>query len=357
MPCLQYVALMKVVNEMCPNITRIYNIGKSHQGLKLYAVEISDNPGEHEVGEPEFRYMAGAHGNEVLGRELLLLLMQFMCQEYLAGNSRIVRLIEDTRIHLLPSINPDGYEKAYEVGSELGGWSLGRWTEDGIDINNNFPDLNTLLWEAEDRWKLQRKVPNHHIPIPDWYLSENATVAVETRAVIAWMEKNPFVLGGNLQGGELVVAYPYDMVRSTWKTQEHTPTPDDHVFRWLAYSYASTHRLMTDAWRRVCHTEDFQKEDGTVNGASWHTVAGSKRLSPHPDLKGCDCYLLYESKGCHPSTRDWKQYFNGSVPLHFARCLSSDKELSNLYNTGLASHCYTWQSTFIQYPEFKEYLA
>lgn len=92
------------------------------------------------------------------------------------------------------------------------------------------------------------------------------------------MEKIPFVLGGNLQGGELVVAYPYDMVRSLWKTQEHTPTPDDHVFRWLAYSYASTHRLMTDARRRVCHTEDFQKEDGTVNGASWHTVAGSKSL-------------------------------------------------------------------------------
>lgn len=92
------------------------------------------------------------------------------------------------------------------------------------------------------------------------------------------MEKIPFVLGGNLQGGELVVAYPYDMVRSLWKTQDYTPTPDDHVFRWLAYSYASTHRLMTDARRRACHTEDFQKEDGTVNGASWHTVAGSRCL-------------------------------------------------------------------------------
>lgn len=42
---------MKVVNEECPNITRIYNIGKSSKGLKIYAMEISDNPGEHETGQ------------------------------------------------------------------------------------------------------------------------------------------------------------------------------------------------------------------------------------------------------------------------------------------------------------------
>ncbi|XP_051883300.1 LOW QUALITY PROTEIN: inactive carboxypeptidase-like protein X2 [Pristis pectinata] len=267
--------MMKMVNEQCPNITRIYNIGKSYQGMKLYAIEISDNPGEHEVGEPEFHYSSGAHGNEVLGRELLLLLMQFMCQAYLAGNPRIKHLVEETRIHLLPSINPDGYEKSFEMGSELAGWSLGRWTHDGIDINHNFPDLNSIFWEGEEhRWGY-KKVNNHHLPIPEWYLSENTTVAVETRAMIAWMEKFPFVLGGNVQGGELVVTYPFDMTRFSTKVHEYTATPDDHVFRWLAFSYASTHRLMTDANRRVCHTDDFAKEDGTINGASWHTVAGS----------------------------------------------------------------------------------
>ena len=71
-------------------------------------------------GEPEFRYVAGMHGNEVLGRELVLNLMQYICREYKKNNERIVRLVKLTRIHLLPSMNPDGYERAYEKVGEGG---------------------------------------------------------------------------------------------------------------------------------------------------------------------------------------------------------------------------------------------
>uniref|UniRef100_A0A3B3UQK9 Carboxypeptidase X, M14 family member 1 n=1 Tax=Poecilia latipinna TaxID=48699 RepID=A0A3B3UQK9_9TELE len=229
--------LMKSVTEECPDITRIYTIGKSYTGLKLYVMEISDNPGKHELGEPEFRYVAGMHGNEALGRELVLNLMQYLCKEYKKGNQRVVRLVTETRIHLLPSMNPDGHEVAYKKGSELAGWAEGRYSYEGIDMNHNFPDLNNIMWDAQETAADPSKVSNHYIPIPEYYTQED--VAPETRAVISWMQDIPFVLSANLHGGELVVTYPFDCTRD-WAPQENTPTADDAFFRWLATVYAST---------------------------------------------------------------------------------------------------------------------
>ncbi|XP_065693510.2 probable carboxypeptidase X1 isoform X2 [Patagioenas fasciata] len=267
--------LMKRVNDECPDITRVYSIGKSYLGLKMYVMEISDNPGVHEVGEPEFRYVAGMHGNEVLGRELLLNLMEFLCREFRASNPRVVQLVTETRIHLLPSMNPDGYETAYKLGSELSGWAMGRWTYEGIDLNHNFADLNTALWDAEDNDLVPHEFPNHYIPIPEYYTLTNATVAPETRAVIDWMQRYPFVLSANLHGGELVVTYPFDMTRSYWKAQELTPTADDGVFRWLATVYATSNLAMASEDRRLCHYDDFARHGNIINGANWHTVPGS----------------------------------------------------------------------------------
>ena len=53
------------------------------------------------------------HGNEVVGRELLLSLPEFLLQRYYSGNNpEIERLINSTDIHLLITMNPDGFEKA-----------------------------------------------------------------------------------------------------------------------------------------------------------------------------------------------------------------------------------------------------
>ncbi|MED6280579.1 hypothetical protein CHARACLAT_012158 [Characodon lateralis] len=208
----EMVELMKSVHEECPNITSVYSLGRSFKGQEIMAMIISGNPTEHEIGEPEFRFTAGLHGNEAVGRELILLLMQYLCKEYKDRNPRTQRLVEGIRIHLVPSLNPDGHERAFEVGSELSSWTTGHFTEDGFDIFRNFPDLNNILWDAEDKGMVPKLTPNHHVPMPENFES-NSLIAMETRAIISWMKSYPFVLGANFQGGEAIVAYPYDSLR------------------------------------------------------------------------------------------------------------------------------------------------
>ncbi|XP_034721872.1 inactive carboxypeptidase-like protein X2, partial [Etheostoma cragini] len=81
-----------------------------------------------------------------------------------------------------------------------------------MDIFQNFPDLNRFLWDAEDKGLVPKLTPNHHVPIPE-DLETNSSIAVETKAIISWMKSYPFVLGANFQGGERIVAYPYDGCR------------------------------------------------------------------------------------------------------------------------------------------------
>lgn len=157
------------------------------------------------------------HGNEVVGREMLLLLAQHLCQQYKL-NDRITRLVDTTRIHLLPSMNPDGYERSREGDASSG---TGRSNANDIDLNRNFPDQY-----GRNKWN-ERQEP-------------------ETEAVMNWTLSIPFVLSANLHGGSLVANYPYDdsandfvSGRDGHRENKANLSPDNNIFQFLASTYAN----------------------------------------------------------------------------------------------------------------------
>ncbi|KAG5855158.1 hypothetical protein ANANG_G00046010 [Anguilla anguilla] len=254
-------ALFNVQNE-CPYVTRIYSIGRSAEGRHLYVLEFSDNPGVHEPLEPEFKYVGNMHGNEVLGRELLIQFSQFLCEEYRAGSQRITQLIHDTRIHILPSMNPDGYEVAARQGPEFNGYLTGRGNSREVDLNRNFPDLNALMYYHE-----KTDGANHHLPLPDNWEEQ---VEPETLAVIKWMQNYNFVLSANLHGGAVVANYPFDKSRDPRMRGKTTysAAPDDKIFKKLAQTYSYAHSWMHKGW----NCGDYFDE-GITNGASWYSLS------------------------------------------------------------------------------------
>ncbi|CAL8241970.1 unnamed protein product [Merluccius merluccius] len=272
----QMISILIKTAERCADVAVTYSIGRSFEGRELQVIEFSSNPGRHELLEPEVKYVANMHGNEVLGRQLLIYLAQYLCIEYRQGNHRIQTLINTTRIHILPTMNPDGYEVATaggqegnedeEEGHRYDMWNMGRTNAQGIDLNRNFPDLASIVY----RRRRQRTYQTDHIAIPDFYWF--GKVAPETYAVMKWTRSIPFMLAANFHGGDLVVSYPYDFSKHPLEHKMFSPTPDEKVFKVLARTYADAHGTMAhnQAW---CGSSRASK-NGIVNGAQWVSFAG-----------------------------------------------------------------------------------
>jgi carboxypeptidase D len=217
---------MSAIAAQYPGITRLFSIGKSVQNRELWGMQISDNI-EADEAEPEFKYIANMHGDEVVGREMSIYLIEYLCSQY-GINERVTRLVNETDIYIIPTMNPDGFERRT------------RGNQNGVDLNRNFPDQ----FSSPENTKTGRQV--------------------EVVAVMDFVEEHNFVLSANFHGGAVVANYPYDG-NSDYRSGAYTPSPDDEVFKILATTYSQKHRSMHNS-------REFS--GGITNGADWYVLYG-----------------------------------------------------------------------------------
>ncbi|CAL9020421.1 unnamed protein product [Prunus brigantina] len=216
---------IKAFGQRCSNISRVYSIGESVNGVPLWVIEISDKPGEEEP-EPAFKYIGNVHGDEPVGRELLMLLANWICDNYLK-DPLATSIVDGVHLHILPSMNPDGFLLRR------------RGNANNIDLNRDFPD--------------------QFFPVNNYVNGRQP----ETRAIMKWLREIQFTASASLHGGALVANYPWDGTQD--KRKNYFACPDDETFRFLASVYSGSHHNMS-------LSKEF--EGGITNGASWYPIYG-----------------------------------------------------------------------------------
>ncbi|XP_071822097.1 carboxypeptidase D-like isoform X2 [Apostichopus japonicus] len=246
---------LEMLHDIYPEMTHVYSIGKSVDGRSLWVIALSSSiPGDHVLLRPEVKYIGNMHGNEVVGREILLHFAESLLANY-GKDDKVTRLLDNTRIHIMPSLNPDGFELSEE--EECYG-VVGRTNANGFDINRNFPD-----YFEETGFEIQK----------------------ETQAVMDWLEKEHFVLSANFHGGALVANYPLDnleppkkeLYRTLADFSPYSACSDDDVFRFLALTYSAAHgrmRKFNETTRYANFSAEYGFKEGITNGADWYAVSG-----------------------------------------------------------------------------------
>ncbi|MRR09418.1 hypothetical protein EG831_04940, partial [bacterium] len=217
----QLTSFLDSVRAKYPAITKKVSFGTTVEGRALWAFLITDNPDASE-NEAEVRLAANIHGDEVVGKELLLALIDTLTRSY-GSNATITDYVNTREIWIVPCLNPDGLESGQ------------RYNANGEDLNRDYP--------VPDGGSNGGSVPG---------------TETETQQTMAFWSAKHAALSLVYHGGALVANYPWDYTTAN--------CPDYAVARAAALGYA---RLNTPMYNSA------EFDDGVTNGAAWYVVRGS----------------------------------------------------------------------------------
>jgi carboxypeptidase D len=190
----------------------------------LWYVEISDNIASQE-DEPNLLYISTMHGDEVVGKELMIYLIRKLTAEY-GQTDRVTNLVNNARIFIMPLMNPDGNA------------SGSRFNAQGVDLNRDFPDFTSDPTDSE-----QGRAP-------------------ETRAIMQLHSRHHFASALNFHGGTICFNLPWD-TRSNGSASVRFQ--DDILLKHMGREYADANPSMRS-------NNSFDR--GLTYGYEWYEVDG-----------------------------------------------------------------------------------
>jgi len=234
----EVVSRLKKIVEKNSSIMTLFSIGKTVEGRDLWVVKVSDNVRVDEI-EPEFKYISSMHGDEIVGRELLQNFLEDLGDQY-QKNETVKKMIDETEIFILASMNPDGSLK------------IQRGNGNGVDLNRNFPNILTS----------NPQPPTNQGGNRGWQPRRNSNNKAdkfepETLAIMNWHKVRKFSMSANFHGGAVVMNYMWDS-----KSDRH---PLDEFLQEIALVYADLNPTMKSS-------SAFDR--GITNGADWYIVKG-----------------------------------------------------------------------------------
>ena len=233
----QIIEKMKELQRAHPKLMTLIEIGKSVEGRPLLFAKITapSNVGTRLASRPEFKYVANMHGNEIVGREMMMSLIEDLVTQY-GKDTRITKLVDSVQIYIMPSMNPDGAKKQ------------SRFNSHGVDLNRSFPDFTT----SDNRNTIEGREP-------------------EIQAMMKFQAQHQFKLSANFHGGAEVVNYPWDTSSDT--------IPQENLIKKLSLDYATRVPY-------IYNSTSFRH--GITKGYDWYEVDGGMQdwsIYWHKDLQ------------------------------------------------------------------------
>ena len=215
---------LRSLESTTPILVTMKSAGKSVKGRDLWYLVLTNK--DRDIVKPRTLFIANMHGDETVGRELMVYLARHLLTQY-GKEQRITNILDNTEVYLMPSMNPDGFENSR------------RGNANGVDLNRDFPDFSS---DPSD--------------------TVNGR-AIETADVMNFHGDMMFNLALNFHGGAVVFNIPWD----TTPNSNGKKFGDDTIIKALARNYADLNPSMAQ--------EDGGSFDrGVTYGYEWYEVDG-----------------------------------------------------------------------------------